>query len=175
MGGIMDDLRKERSAKKRLNLEGEEDITEKKKKKKEKKNKSSELAGQEGRLEETIREKRRLEKERRANLEQIHAESQRLLRETRDVSFKPVPLVQKPISSVLEKIRLRKLEVSKKPSILYHSDSIADTDCSAAEMSHVSDLSGSNNGKENNETSKMLYSCRMMLSKLRMVTAVQVF
>ncbi|XP_038971736.1 midasin isoform X2 [Phoenix dactylifera] len=153
MGGIMDDLRKERSAKKRLNLEGEEDITEKKKKKKKKK--SGELAGQEGRPEESIREKRRLEKERMANLEQIHAESQRLLRETRDASFKPVPLVQKPISSVLEKIRLRKLEVSKKPSVLYHSDSIADTDCSAAEMSHVSDLSGSNNGKENNETSKM--------------------
>ena len=37
-----------------------------------------------------------------------------LLLETRDASFKPVPLVQKPISSVLEKIRKRKLEIAKK-------------------------------------------------------------
>lgn len=58
-GGIMDELRKERSVKKRLNLEGEDDITEKKKKKK---NKSGELAGQERRPKESIREKRRLEK-----------------------------------------------------------------------------------------------------------------
>lgn len=34
--------------------------------------------------------------------------------ETRDATFKPVPVVQKPISSVLEKIRQRKLEVLKK-------------------------------------------------------------
>lgn len=33
--------------------------------------------------------------------------------ETKDASFKPVPVVQKPISSVLEKIRLRKLEILK--------------------------------------------------------------
>ncbi|GJT76853.1 hypothetical protein Tco_1043578 [Tanacetum coccineum] len=58
--------------------------------------------------------KRREEKERKAHLEQLHAESQRLLRETRGVSFKPVPLVQKPISSILERIRQRKLEMSKK-------------------------------------------------------------
>ncbi|KAB1220568.1 hypothetical protein CJ030_MR3G015821 [Morella rubra] len=31
-----------------------------------------------------------------------------------EMSFKPVPVVQKPISSILEKIRKRKLEVSKK-------------------------------------------------------------
>ncbi|GJT23550.1 hypothetical protein Tco_0893487 [Tanacetum coccineum] len=58
--------------------------------------------------------KRREEKERKAHLEQLHAESQRLLRETRGVSFKPVPLVQKPISSILERIRQRKLEMSKR-------------------------------------------------------------
>lgn len=63
--------------------------------------------------------------------------------ESRDASFKPVPVVQKPISSVLEKIRLRKLEVSKKSCILHHSDSIADTDFSMREMSQLSDLSGS--------------------------------
>ncbi|KAD4585769.1 hypothetical protein R6Q59_027605 [Mikania micrantha] len=58
--------------------------------------------------------KRREEKERRAHLDQLHVESQRLLRETRGVSFKSGPLVQKPISSILERIRERKLEVSKK-------------------------------------------------------------
>ncbi|XP_008220781.1 PREDICTED: protein IWS1 homolog [Prunus mume] len=60
--------------------------------------------------------KRRTEKERRDHLKQLHAESQRLLRETRDAAFKPIPLVQKPISSVLEKIRKRKLEVLQKCS-----------------------------------------------------------
>ncbi|KAB1220536.1 Coatomer subunit delta-3 [Morella rubra] len=58
--------------------------------------------------------KRTTEKERRDHLKQLRVESQRILRETRDVSFKPVPVVQKPISSILEKIRKRKLEVSKK-------------------------------------------------------------
>ncbi|XVE69912.1 hypothetical protein DITRI_Ditri10aG0029700 [Diplodiscus trichospermus] len=57
---------------------------------------------------------RRTAKERREDLAQLRAESQRLLRETRDAAFKPAPLVQKPISSILEKIRRRKLEVSKK-------------------------------------------------------------
>ncbi|XP_030447748.1 uncharacterized protein LOC115670591 isoform X1 [Syzygium oleosum] len=62
--------------------------------------------------------KRRAEKERRGYLEQLRADSQRLLRETRDATFKPVPLVQKPISSILEKIRQRKLELSKKSVML---------------------------------------------------------
>ncbi|KAJ0025581.1 hypothetical protein Pint_08930 [Pistacia integerrima] len=57
---------------------------------------------------------KRTAKERREQLKQLRAESQRLLRETRDAAFKSVPLVQKPISSVLEKIRQRKLEASKK-------------------------------------------------------------
>ncbi|KAF5180478.1 Dna ligase-like protein [Thalictrum thalictroides] len=64
------------------------------------------------------RNKRKLEKERQAHLKELHAESQRLLRETRDAEFKPVPLVHKPISSILEKIRQRKLEVSQKASML---------------------------------------------------------
>ncbi|KAK6939444.1 hypothetical protein RJ641_028975 [Dillenia turbinata] len=59
-------------------------------------------------------EKRKAEKERVAYLDQLHSESQRLLRETRDAQFKPAPIVQKPISSILEKIRQRKLEVSKR-------------------------------------------------------------
>ncbi|KAL6574299.1 hypothetical protein OROHE_001203 [Orobanche hederae] len=62
--------------------------------------------------------KRREEKERKAYLEELHAESQRILRETRDASFKPIPVVHKPISSVLEKIRKRKLEISKKAMIV---------------------------------------------------------
>nr|XP_023903976.1 mitotic apparatus protein p62-like [Quercus suber] len=66
-------------------------------------------------------------RERRDNLKQLRAESQRLLRETRDASFKPVPLVQKPISSVLEKIRQRKLEIAKK-SVAINSMSLLDDD-----------------------------------------------
>ncbi|XP_010061332.1 dentin sialophosphoprotein isoform X2 [Eucalyptus grandis] len=62
--------------------------------------------------------KRRADKERRDYLKQLRADSQRLLRETRDATFKPVPLVQKPISSILEKIRQRKLELSKKSVML---------------------------------------------------------
>ncbi|CAH8355857.1 unnamed protein product [Eruca vesicaria subsp. sativa] len=52
-------------------------------------------------------------KERREYLDQLRAENQRLLRETRDAAFETVPLVRKPISSVLEKIRRRKEEISK--------------------------------------------------------------
>ncbi|CAA7042674.1 unnamed protein product [Microthlaspi erraticum] len=52
-------------------------------------------------------------KERREYLDQLRAENQRLLRETREAAFKPAPLVRKPISSVLEKIRRRKEEISK--------------------------------------------------------------
>ncbi|KAE9586762.1 hypothetical protein Lalb_Chr23g0266641 [Lupinus albus] len=63
---------------------------------------------------ESASNKRKAEKERRENLKQLRAESQRLLRETRDAAFKPIPLVQKPISSILDKIRQRKLEILKK-------------------------------------------------------------
>ncbi|XP_042018321.1 claspin-like [Salvia splendens] len=61
--------------------------------------------------------KRTEEKERKEYLKELHAESQRLLRETSDASFKPIAAVHKPISSVLEKIRKRKLEISKKSMI----------------------------------------------------------
>ncbi|XP_039027066.1 DNA ligase 1-like [Hibiscus syriacus] len=57
---------------------------------------------------------RRTAKERREYLVQLRAESQRLLRETTHAAFQPAPIVQKPISSVLEKIRRRRLEVAKK-------------------------------------------------------------
>ncbi|XP_061370685.1 uncharacterized protein LOC133313334 [Gastrolobium bilobum] len=65
---------------------------------------------------ESISNKRKTEKERRENLKRLRADSQRLLRETRDAAFKPIPLVQKPISSILDKIRQRKLEIVKKSS-----------------------------------------------------------
>ncbi|KAK4746257.1 hypothetical protein SAY87_012569 [Trapa incisa] len=56
----------------------------------------------------------RREKERRERIQQLRADSQRVLRETRDASFKSMPTVPKPIPSILEKIRRRKLEISKK-------------------------------------------------------------
>lgn len=65
-------------------------------------------------LESTAPPKRSTEKERTKRLAALRAESQRLLRETRDAAFKPAPMVQKPISSLLQKIRQRKLEVIKK-------------------------------------------------------------
>ncbi|XP_071686896.1 uncharacterized protein [Rutidosis leptorrhynchoides] len=94
-----------------------EDVANEKKRKKKKRTESS---GEESKAISV----KRMAKERKAHLEQLHAESQRLLRETRGVSFKAVPLVQKPISSILEKIRQRKLEVSKKFSQL--DDNVSD-------------------------------------------------
>ncbi|KAJ7535599.1 hypothetical protein O6H91_12G039700 [Diphasiastrum complanatum] len=46
-------------------------------------------------------------------VEEIHAESQRLLRETRGVAFTPEPIAQKSLMNVLERIRLRKLQHSQ--------------------------------------------------------------
>lgn len=61
--------------------------------------------------------KRREEKERKDYLKELHDESQRLLRESSGTAFKPTPVTRKPISSILEKIRKRKFELSKKFSI----------------------------------------------------------
>ncbi|KAF7829688.1 myb-like protein X [Senna tora] len=61
-------------------------------------------------------EKSLIKQERQDNLRQLRAESQRLLRETRDAAFKSIPLARNPISSILGKIRQRKLEVFKKSS-----------------------------------------------------------
>ncbi|KAM3221451.1 putative protein isoform X1 [Capsicum annuum] len=52
-------------------------------------------------------------KESKTFLQQLQVDTQRLLRESKDATFKPIPVVHKPISSVLEKIRKRKLEISK--------------------------------------------------------------
>ncbi|KAK1391403.1 otolith matrix protein OMM-64 [Heracleum sosnowskyi] len=104
-----------KSEKKRISEgEGSEKIEKKKKKR-------VKGSSEETKLKEKPSNKRREEKERKAYLEQLHAESQRLLRETSGAGFKPVPVVQKPISSLLEKIRQRKLEVSKKMSLLNNS------------------------------------------------------
>ncbi|XVE94736.1 hypothetical protein REPUB_Repub02eG0035000 [Reevesia pubescens] len=98
------DLEMEESEKKRRSFD-ELESKEKKKKKRVKGVGDEEMPGL---------PERRTAKERREHLAQLRAESQRLLRETRDTAFKPAAIVQKPISSILEKIRRRKLEVSKK-------------------------------------------------------------
>ncbi|OMO87612.1 hypothetical protein CCACVL1_08886 [Corchorus capsularis] len=99
------DSEMDESGKKRPSFDGLEN--------KEKKKKKKRVKGV-GEDEMPVLPERRTAKERREYLAQLHAESQRLLRETRDAAFRPAPLVQKPISSVLEKIRRRKLEISKK-------------------------------------------------------------
>uniref|UniRef100_A0A5B7BN11 Putative glutamic acid-rich protein n=1 Tax=Davidia involucrata TaxID=16924 RepID=A0A5B7BN11_DAVIN len=106
------DLKMEKSEKKRLNEEGSDEKKEKKKKKRDR------SVGDNAKPKTSSSNKRREEKERKDHLQQLHAESQRLLRETRDAAFKPIPIVHKPISSILEKIRQRKLEVSKKTVIV---------------------------------------------------------
>ncbi|KAJ4964127.1 hypothetical protein NE237_024066 [Protea cynaroides] len=118
----------------------------------EKKNKKAKSVSDAGKPEVSIRTKRALEKERKARIGALHAESQRLLRETRNASFKPVPIVQKPISSILEKIRQRKLEVSKKACNMYSYDYLVDaTDYSRGSTlgpnaEHVKNDTGENGG-----------------------------
>ncbi|CAJ1973319.1 unnamed protein product [Sphenostylis stenocarpa] len=80
--------------------------------------------GSEKKLKESATNKRKAEKERRETMKQLRAESQRLLRETRDATFKPAPLVQKPISSILDKIRQRKLEILKSSASFEDNDDI---------------------------------------------------
>ncbi|TKY75140.1 DNA ligase [Spatholobus suberectus] len=106
------DLNTDEADRKRRSLE---DFPEKKEKKKKKK-RIDDGDGSEKKAKESTTNKRKAEKERRETLQQLRAESQRLLRETRDAAFKPAPLVQKPISSILDKIRQRKLEILKKSS-----------------------------------------------------------
>ncbi|CAN6280864.1 unnamed protein product [Urochloa humidicola] len=120
-GGLIEELRRENSAKKRLDMdEAEGGVAAAGA---EAKGKRSKRKRKEAAPKESGREKKRSEKERRAQLDSIHAESQRLLRETRSASFRPtVKPVCKPISSVLEKIRLRKLEVLKKSNTTIEDD-----------------------------------------------------
>ncbi|KAM5564849.1 hypothetical protein ABKV19_019084 [Rosa sericea] len=104
------DMTMEEPEKKRRSSDGGEEEKDKKKK-----NKRAKSVGDDAKSKDAAaKSKRRAEKERQEHLKQLHAETQRLLRETREAAFKPMPIVQKPISSILEKIRRRKLEVSKK-------------------------------------------------------------
>ncbi|KAL1833447.1 hypothetical protein ACET3Z_003098 [Daucus carota] len=80
---------KVRKAEKKRTSEGEG--SEKKEKKKKRVNGTSE----EMKLKEKASNKQKEEKERKAHLEQLHTESERLLRETNGAGFKPVPVVQK--------------------------------------------------------------------------------
>ncbi|GER47945.1 WIP domain protein 5 [Striga asiatica] len=111
-GFELDKDRKQRTGEEDVLGEGDDDMKINRKKKQKKSGDSN--GGDE--LQTNLRgtNKRTEKKERNAYLKELHAESQRLLRETRDASFKPIPVVQKPISSVLDKIRKRKLEISKK-------------------------------------------------------------
>ncbi|KAJ8531954.1 hypothetical protein K7X08_011877 [Anisodus acutangulus] len=88
------------------------------KKKKKKKKRTKGDIGRE------VKNKRREAKERKTFLQQLHVDTQRLLRESKDATFKPTPVVHKTISSVLEKIRKRKLEISKKTMMLIGNNSI---------------------------------------------------
>ncbi|XP_058069073.1 uncharacterized protein LOC131218519 isoform X2 [Magnolia sinica] len=125
------------------------------KEKERKKKKKNESIGDEGKPPEVSgRNKRKLVKEREAYLNLIHVESQRLLRETRDASFKPVPIVQKPISSVLEKIRLRKLEVLKKSGISDGSDCLVDTHTSSRDLNENFEPHVNNDSREDSETAE---------------------
>ncbi|KAG6473948.1 hypothetical protein ZIOFF_067868 [Zingiber officinale] len=118
---INDGIENVKSAKKKLILEGEDEDT----KKKRKKRKSSEKP------KESLREKRKLEKVGFVPFYNycllIRFHKRNTMAETRDASFKSTLVVQKPISSVLEKIRLRKKEVFKRSVVVNHSQSIDDT------------------------------------------------
>nr|CAD1819086.1 unnamed protein product [Ananas comosus var. bracteatus] len=163
-GGLIEELRRE-SAKKRLIWDDVEETMETKKDKKtktmkKKKSDKNHADFSTRRPKESVCEKRRLEKERKAYLDLMHAESQRLLRETRDVSFKSVTLVQKPISSVLEKIRLRKLEITKHVGFRYCTpnltDSVAEADCSLDETAPCPELPADLNLTNDNSSNMIL-------------------
>uniref|UniRef100_A0A0D9W0H7 DNA replication checkpoint mediator MRC1 domain-containing protein n=1 Tax=Leersia perrieri TaxID=77586 RepID=A0A0D9W0H7_9ORYZ len=164
-GGLIEELRREKSAKKRLDMdEGEEGggmaMDAEVKGKRSKRRRKEEVPKDES----ARGKKRSSEKERRAQLDSIHAESQRLLRETRSASFKPsAKPVYKPISSVLEKIRLRKLEILKKSVALLFLSGIPieeeeeddDDDSSEAVSGSIGDL-GTPQVKEVNADDKDL-------------------
>ncbi|CAN4084961.1 unnamed protein product [Withania somnifera] len=94
------------------------------KNKKEKKKRAKGDIGREMKPKELALNKRREAKERKVLCQQLHVDTQRLLRESKDAIFKPIPVVHKPISSVLEKIRKRKLEISKRTAMVMGNSSI---------------------------------------------------
>ncbi|KAL0916859.1 hypothetical protein M5K25_014405 [Dendrobium thyrsiflorum] len=143
--GAVEESVKGHNVKRRLRLEDESGDPNTRRKKK---GKSRKLEGPDEKPKESVRERKRLDKARKAELEHLHAESQRLLRETRDASFKPAQLIQKPISSVLEKIRLRKLEMLKSCNILSSLPSVVDPYCAAGIDGNSDPLKGQSDIKE---------------------------
>ncbi|XP_020578471.1 uncharacterized protein LOC110023405 isoform X2 [Phalaenopsis equestris] len=141
---VVKESEKEKNVKRKLNLEDEEEDPNMKKKK----GKSRKLKDPNGKPKESVRERKRLDKERKAELERLHAESQRLLRETSNASFKPVQLMQKPISSVLKKIRLRKLEILKSSNILGSLPFVEVADCTAGSDCKAGPVNGQIDIKE---------------------------
>ncbi|CAL9079096.1 unnamed protein product [Musa textilis] len=129
-----------KSAKKRLNSEEEGETT-----RQYKKNKSGEKP------KESAREKRRLDKEREAELVRIHAESQRLLRETSNVSFTPSTMVRIPIPPLLEKIRQRKRELLEKYGYFNRPESANDSTSNKVDICHDFDLTRPENGRGDDE------------------------
>ncbi|CAI9763709.1 unnamed protein product [Fraxinus pennsylvanica] len=136
---------------KKGSCEGDLDETKEDKKKKKKKKVKSDNAN-ESLSKLPVSNKRREEKERKAYLQQLHAESQKLLRETRDAAFKPIPVVQKPISSVLEKIRKRKLEVSIRTGMLNHKNNATKDNGSQRDKMMEVDLVNTDNEKSGAES-----------------------
>ncbi|XP_030512096.2 otolith matrix protein OMM-64 isoform X2 [Rhodamnia argentea] len=130
IGEGMEDSRSDLPEKRQSSTEVADGGVEDMKKRKKRKAKGGENCVVEDENQAHATNKRRSEKGRRDSLKQLRADSQRLLRETRDAMFKPAPLVQKPISSILEKIRQRKLELSKKSIMLKN----LSTTCSSDEF-----------------------------------------
>ncbi|PHT43014.1 hypothetical protein CQW23_17039 [Capsicum baccatum] len=93
-------------------------------KKTKKKMRSNGGLGRQVKPKELASNRRRAAKESKTFLQQLQVDTQRLLRESKDATFKPIPVVHKPISSVLEKIKKRKLEISKKTTMLTGNSSI---------------------------------------------------
>ncbi|XP_073147338.1 uncharacterized protein [Henckelia pumila] len=109
--------------------------------------KGSKKKNKRGKIDDTEKSvnKRSEEKERKAHLKELHSETQRILRESSGTAFKQAPVTRKPISSILEKIRKRKLELSKKFSIRNDETCISEDNNSLREkldydVPHISEI-----------------------------------
>ncbi|EFJ24825.1 hypothetical protein SELMODRAFT_414278 [Selaginella moellendorffii] len=61
--------------------------------------------------------KHRVRKVTKKELDEMHAESQRLLRETREAAFEAAPVVEVPMSGLLSKLRQRKIQLGWKSKL----------------------------------------------------------
>ncbi|KAK4390678.1 putative serine/threonine protein kinase IREH1 [Sesamum angolense] len=118
---------------------GEEDLFEEKeddkKKKKEDDKKKKKEDDKKKKKEDDLKKKRRVKND----------------SETRDASFRPIPVVQKPISSVLEKIRKRKLEISRKAMVINDRSYGYEGNSQPSDKMLVLDVSIEERGEENVE------------------------